>query len=138
MAESQADSAIIARAFGGIVLKCAITQGPASYDDLGQRFVFVRGASIGDERFALDIERRGHAPISLSKKLNMCGATFFQYWTELEVVAKLRDESVLALLRQKNLPLDGICLTRVDTSDYWIAVGKWVKRSSCNSGKSTK
>jgi len=131
MAESPADRKVIARAFGGMVVQCAHTPGPASYDDLGQRFVFVPGTCAGDATFAIDVERRNQSPPeALARELGLDNAAFFRHWTELEIIAKLCDMPILALLHQDGVALSGISVTRADTPEYCIALGKRVMPSA--------
>ncbi|QUJ76016.1 hypothetical protein KDD17_13945 [Sulfitobacter albidus] len=124
---------IIARAFGGAVIASATAPGPASYDDYGQRFVFV--PAVGDmDHYALDVECRSTpVPPQLERSLrpyfSRLGVPFFDGWTRLEVSAKLSGRPVLERVNE----IKGTCLfsddentviLRVDTSTHWIAVGR--------------
>jgi hypothetical protein len=124
----QAEACSIARVFGGRVVLDNYCSGPASYDGLGARFVYVPRLN-GRYRYAMDVEPRClAAPSALAQVL---GRQPLLRWTELEVAAKLRNISVHFLIRDlkmgsRCLPvlLSGLEIERCDTLSHWIAVGR--------------
>ena len=124
MAGLQAEPDIASWVFGGIVIRCTTTEGFASYDDLGQRFVFCPAPEDKSSTYAIDVERRGiGAPEVLQQELAAVGDEFYRRWTELEVLAKLYDVPVLALVKEPPFR-EGVLLQRVDTEKHWIVLGK--------------
>ena len=124
MAGLQAEPDIASWAFGGVVIRCSTTEGCASYDDLGQRFVFCPAPGDKSSTYAIDVERRGiGAPEVLQQQLDAVGDDFYRRWTELEVLAKLYNVPVLALVKDPPFR-EGVLLQRADTEKHWIVVGK--------------
>lgn len=126
MVASLADP-IIARIFGGVVINCNDTFGPASYDVHGLRFVFVPSAD-DTATYALDVESRDtESPPFLVQHFESTNMPFFELWTRLEVIAKLLGYPVLELVKENrrlNLHDEDISIRRVDTPTHWIAVGR--------------
>lgn len=123
---------VLAQAFGGVVMASDTASGAVSYDDQGRRFVFVPGP--GDtSRYALDIEPvSGQMSDAVMKNLGARSQEQgFKAWTVLEVQAKLWSVPVLALLRAPQQDGGDIELTRCDTNDYWIVVGKHIQSREC-------
>lgn len=124
-AASPAEGAHLAQAFGGVVVSCSTTPGPASHDRHGNRFVFLpapRDSSV----YALDLEALDtDMPAEVAARLQARTRTeAFHRWTELEVRAKLSGVPVLALLRGTARTCPKVAIERADTDEYWIAVGR--------------
>jgi len=128
---------VVARAFGGAVLRDCKKQGPASHDGDGIRYVFVPDDAGPMVRYALDVEKRGPAPQAVKAYLDGSDDDVLRRWTALEVLAKLLDmPSAVALKRlgdDRRLALDAfdceldglaIFVQRRDTPDAFVAVGR--------------
>ena len=122
----------IARAFGGHVF-CHIDHlGPASYDLLGRRYVFLHHPD--EFQYALDIEcHDGAAPMQVTRYLTKLRIEEppLKAWTEIEVIAKLTNTPAHLLLRRittaggiSALRTEGIAIRRVDLPGLWLAVGR--------------
>lgn len=125
MAASPAD-AVVARAFGGVIVKSGSAPGPASHDGMGARFVFL--AAEGDTaRYAIDVEpvTAEPSPEIVARLQAPSPVEALKKWTELEVRSKLFDIPVLALLCRPELSTASIKIERFDTCRYWIAIGRW-------------
>lgn len=92
---------VVGLAFGGVVLSHASgLEGPASWDHKGARYIF-RPASGDCAIYALDVERLdvGLDAILDSMLQSISTASSLATWTEIEVVAKLRDQPAHLVLR---------------------------------------
>lgn len=136
MAASPADQ-VIARAFGGVVIASDTALGPTSYDETGQRFVFL-SAPQDQAIYALDIEATGTEmhPSVLDRLKAHSQSEAWRLWTELEVRAKLLDIPVLALLRKGPAwRADDFAMARADTKLYQIAIGKQLSLTASRGNK---
>jgi len=124
MAASPSDE-VVARAFGGTIVRSATLPGPASYDDLQRRFVFL--PVLGDgAAYALDVERRGALiPAEIVRELGARSCSEAAHlWTECEIQAKLLSVPVLWLLRRRSTCCVSVMIERADNLGHWIAVGR--------------
>ena len=108
----------------------ACTDGPASYDHLGNRFVLL-GAEPGLV-VALDVERWDHiVPDVIQQAISAVDHhAALRRWTELEVIAKLASLpilSVLGILRREPEVFQQVqaayTICRADTPQLCIAAG---------------
>jgi hypothetical protein len=120
---------IVGRAFGGVILRDDHLPGPTSYDVDGMRYVFVPKKGDTVAGYALDVEStRTPSPPEAEDFLMRRGEhrTFFQVWTELEVIAKIVNVPSHVLFKSYDPAIriaPEICITRSDGPDHWIAVG---------------
>ena len=118
---------VVARVWGGIVITDSKASGPASYDVHGLRFVFVPAAQ-DSANYAIDVESRDtEVPPFLAQQFGPSDTPFFEYWTKLEVAAKLLERPVIELVKENlclNLLHENLSMRRVDTPTHWIVVGR--------------
>jgi hypothetical protein len=110
---------VVARAFGGLVLRDAARPGPAAHDGAGGRFVLVPADGAA---YAIDVECRGAVPAPLAA----LGLTL-EAWTEIEVEAKLTATPAHLVLKARlagEAAAPGLALQRADTATHLIAVGR--------------
>jgi hypothetical protein len=126
---------IIANVFNGCIISSGHLPGPASYDAHGNRYVFAKETYEHNVSYAIDVELRDEpVPAYLSKLLcKQSSEDIMRFWTELEVIAKLKNIpchilllSVVEAGQPKNVSLcSGIDIIRCDSELIWVAAGRY-------------